>query len=501
MPTGIVAGDILVMTSLSAFDNKSGGLDGLFPGSTGWTERQAIYLSGDGFRWNIYTKTAGASESSVTLNGTNMFSTSVSIVAVSGGGGVDIVGTQPEVAAGTNIIAPSVTTTQPTDLLIGSFATWNGSGIVRAVTAPLSMTSQVTTSVTSTVALGTNVATETLTASGATGTRTATIPFALTYYKLGVLIAIRPPIAPSAPTSLVATPGDTTASIAFTAGSDGGSAITNYEYSSDNGSTWTTRSPASAASPVVVPGLTNNSTPYQIKLRAVNAIGVGTASAAVSVTPIANAGSPAFRSVSTVTTQTTSLTCPIPSGVLPGDILIAHVRIKWEPKVGDQGNSTYAGWTMRGLANDYYGGYYTATYSRTATGSDSSFTWTGGTNWHGAQMSIVALSGATALQIFYADGKASDTLYGLVGQSITATTSTGLLLGFWSNTAPGVGTLTPPASMTQRVNSGFVMTATAEYNNAMIATQTLSASGATGTRTATVVGTGALNFVQMIVVK
>jgi hypothetical protein len=253
---------------------------------------------------------------------------------------------------------------------------------------------------------------------------------------------------------------------------------------------------------VVVPGLTNNSTPYQIKLRAVNAIGVGAASAAVSVIPVANAGSPAFRSVSTVTTQTTSLTCPIPAGVLPGDILIAHVRIKWEPKVGSQGDLTYAGWTQRGIANDYYGGYLTATYSRTATGSDSSFTWTGGTNWHGAQMSIMALSGATALQIFYVPtGIASNTAFGLVGESITATTSTGLLLGFWSNTAPGVGTLTPPASMTQRVNSGFLMTATAEYNNAMIATQTLSASGATGTRTATVVGTVSSNFVQMIVVK
>jgi len=200
---------------------------------------------------------------------------------------------------------------------------------------------------------------------------------------------------------------------------------------------------------------------------------------------------PAFRSASTVTTQTTSLTGTIPSGVVAGDILIAHVRIKFEPKVGTQGDITYAGWTMRGSENDYYGGYWTATYSRTATGSDSSLTWTGGTNWHGAQMSIVALSGA------------SDTLSGLVGASITAATSPTLLLGFWSNTCAaisGLGTLTPPASMTERVNSGFLMIASAERNNAMIATQTLTAPGATGTRTATV-SNSAANFVQMIVVR
>jgi len=237
----------------------------------------------------------------------------------------------------------------------------------------------------------------------------------------------------------------------------------------------------------------------------VNAIGVGTASAAVSVTPIANAGSPAFRSISTATTQTTSLTCTIPTGVLPGDILIAHVRIKYEPKLGSQGTSTYAGWTLRGVANDYYSGYWFATYSRLATGSDSSFTWSGGSNWHGAQMSIMALSGATALQIKYpGTGYASDVLISLVGESTTATTSTGLLLGFWSNTSSvvsGLGTLTPPGTMTQRVNSQFLMTASAEYNNTMIATQTLTVSGATGTRTATVANTGASNLVQMIVVK
>lgn len=90
---------------------------------------------------------------------------------------------------------------------------------------------------------------------------------------------------PSAPTSLTATAGDGQASISFTAGSDGGSAITNYKYSLD-GTTYTTLSPAVSTSPVTISGLTN-ATAYSIYLKAINAIGESSASASVSVTPTA----------------------------------------------------------------------------------------------------------------------------------------------------------------------------------------------------------------------
>jgi hypothetical protein len=90
--------------------------------------------------------------------------------------------------------------------------------------------------------------------------------------------------AAAAPTSLIATPGDVSASIAFTAGADGGSAITNYEYSTDNGGSWLAFSPSQVASPVAITGLTNGTT-YQVKLRAINGVGTGAESSAVSVTP------------------------------------------------------------------------------------------------------------------------------------------------------------------------------------------------------------------------
>ena len=90
--------------------------------------------------------------------------------------------------------------------------------------------------------------------------------------------------APAAPTSLVATPGDSSVSIAFTAGDDGGAAISKYQYSTDGGSTWSDAD-AGTISPVTVSGLTNYTT-YSIKLRAVNSAGDGAASSSVSVTPV-----------------------------------------------------------------------------------------------------------------------------------------------------------------------------------------------------------------------
>ncbi len=65
---------------------------------------------------------------------------------------------------------------------------------------------------------------------------------------------------PSAPTSLSATAGNGEVSISFTAGSDGGSSITNYKYSTNNGSTYTAFSPAVTSSPVTITGLTNETT-------------------------------------------------------------------------------------------------------------------------------------------------------------------------------------------------------------------------------------------------
>lgn len=95
---------------------------------------------------------------------------------------------------------------------------------------------------------------------------------------------ITPKTIPSAPTSLVVTPGNAQASIAFTAGATGGSAITDYiiEYSSNSGSSWNTYThTASTTSPQVVSGLTNY-TSYVFRLTAKNIVGNGVASQSTS---------------------------------------------------------------------------------------------------------------------------------------------------------------------------------------------------------------------------
>ena len=91
--------------------------------------------------------------------------------------------------------------------------------------------------------------------------------------------------APAAPTSLSATSGSGSASISFTAGSSNGASITNYSYST-NGTTYTALSPVDASSPVTIPGLTGG-TSYTIYLKAINSVGSSSASASVSVTPLA----------------------------------------------------------------------------------------------------------------------------------------------------------------------------------------------------------------------
>ena len=95
--------------------------------------------------------------------------------------------------------------------------------------------------------------------------------------------------APEVPTGLIAaSTANGSATISFTApASDGGLPITNYYYSIDNGVTWIARSPASAASPLVIPGLVNGRS-YTIKLSAVNSAGAGNPSDGLSVTVAAS---------------------------------------------------------------------------------------------------------------------------------------------------------------------------------------------------------------------
>jgi hypothetical protein len=97
-----------------------------------------------------------------------------------------------------------------------------------------------------------------------------------------VLVA-QPPAAPTID-SISATSGQL--SVYFTAGATNGAAITNYEFSTNNGSSWTTRSPIATTSPLTITGLSNG-TSYNVRLRAINGAGTSDSSTAVSATPTA----------------------------------------------------------------------------------------------------------------------------------------------------------------------------------------------------------------------
>ena len=86
---------------------------------------------------------------------------------------------------------------------------------------------------------------------------------------------------PAAPTDLLGVIADSSVLITFTAGSDGGSPITDYEYSLDGVNFI---SLGITASPATITGLINGQN-YSIVLRAVNAVGPGFSSDPLSVTP------------------------------------------------------------------------------------------------------------------------------------------------------------------------------------------------------------------------
>ncbi|HEY3925517.1 MAG TPA: fibronectin type III domain-containing protein [Acidothermaceae bacterium] len=103
--------------------------------------------------------------------------------------------------------------------------------------------------------------------------------------------SVTTPDAPAAPVLGSIVGGDTTLSIPFAAGPTGGSAITSYQYQLVTSGAWTTAS--SSTSPIVVTGLTNGTT-YQVSLRAINAVGNGTAAAPEAATPATVPGAPAI---------------------------------------------------------------------------------------------------------------------------------------------------------------------------------------------------------------
>jgi hypothetical protein len=99
---------------------------------------------------------------------------------------------------------------------------------------------------------------------------------------------------PTQPLNLSYTALDSAISVKFKAPENsGGFSIANYEYSTNNGTSWTALSPPSVSDSITINGLTNTNT-YQIKLRAVTPYSAGAASSALAAIP----GVTVYRSAS-----------------------------------------------------------------------------------------------------------------------------------------------------------------------------------------------------------
>ncbi len=120
------------------------------------------------------------------------------------------------------------------------------------------------------------------------------------------------PVVPGAPTAVTATSGNTTATVAWTAPTfNGGSTITSYTATASPGG----RTCTTSGTTCVITGLTNQ-TAYTITVTATNVTGVGSASAAASVTPhLLVPGAPtAVAAAPGDTTVTVSWAAPVANG-------------------------------------------------------------------------------------------------------------------------------------------------------------------------------------------
>jgi titin len=160
---------------------------------------------------------------------------------------------------------------------------------------------------------------------------------------------------PGAPVldSLTATSGAISA--AFTAASN---SPTNYDYSLDNGSTWTTPSTPDTSTPIDITGLTNG-TLYTVKLRGRNSYGTGPASNALSATPV---GKPSPPILTSLVGGNQSIQVSLSPGANGGSVLtnyqyaLSSDGTTWGSFTALSPPDTSTAFTLTGLTNDtvYY---------------------------------------------------------------------------------------------------------------------------------------------------
>ncbi len=129
--------------------------------------------------------------------------------------------------------------------------------------------------------------------------------------------------APAAPTNVNIACGNTSLSVAFTAGSANGGTITNYQYSVDGGNTFTSLATPATTSPISITGLVNG-TEYAVVVRAITSTKTGADSATTLATPC---GTPSSTTTAATNVQPTTATL---NGHLTGNgNALASISFTW----------------------------------------------------------------------------------------------------------------------------------------------------------------------------
>ena len=265
------------------------------------------------------------------------------------------------------------------------------------------------------------------------------------------------PTAPAAPLDVTAAPASTSATVSWTAPSDGGSAITKYTITPYSGSTAVTSRAVTVtggppATTATVTGLTNG-TPYNFRVTATNAIGTGPAGTSAAVTPAGVPSAPGSVVASPGdTSASVSWSAPSNNGSpITGYIVTPYIGTVAQAPV----NAAASPVTINGLTNGTAYTFRVAAVNAVGTGATTT---SGAVTPFGVPNAPTNLTGIAGNQAVYLSWSAP-AFNG--GSTITNYTVTRYVNGVSQGTrSAGTGTNLTVGSLTNGTTYTFTVTAT-----------------------------------------